>query len=158
MNERTSWKLYMVAQLRPRHRENGTSCEKCHMVSSMLQFAPHLPWQYPSSSWDRVHIVYGEYKGTHLVNAYCKWPEVWEMSTTMTQQTLEVLQEIFEMHGFPMILVSDNGPQFSSAELKAFLARNHIVHCTSAPCHPATNAVVMWDDGWGDSGCSVDVG
>ena len=43
------------------------------------------------------------------------------------------------MHGLPRILVSDNGPQFSSAEFKAFLAKNNIVHRTSAPYHPATN-------------------
>ena len=37
------------------------SCEKCKMVSSMPQLAPHHPWQFPSSPWDRVHIDYGEY-------------------------------------------------------------------------------------------------
>eukprot|EP00731_Ephydatia_muelleri_P009464 Em0005g50a len=120
------------------------SCEKCKMVSSMPQLAPHHPWQFPSSPWDRVHIDYGEYKGTHffvLVDAYSKWPEVREMSTTTTQRTVEVLQEIFAMHGLPRILVSDNGPQFSSAEFKAFLAKNNIVHRTSAPYHPATNGL-----------------
>ena len=63
------------------------------------------------------------------------------MSTTTTQRTVEVLQEIFAMHAFPRILVSDNGPQFSSAEFKAFLAKNNIVHRTSAPYHPATNGL-----------------
>lgn len=102
-------------------------------------------WQYPSSPWDRAHIDYGEYKGTNfffaLVDAYSKWPEAREMSTTTVQRTLEVLQEIFEMHGFPRILVSNNGPQFSSAEFAAFLKKNQILHFTSAPYHPATNGL-----------------
>ncbi|KAL5479489.1 hypothetical protein EMCRGX_G023016, partial [Ephydatia muelleri] len=120
------------------------NCEKCRMMSSMPQLAPHHPWQYPSSPWDRVHIDYGEHKGIHflvLVDAYSKWPEVRQVSTTTSQQTVEVLEEIFAMHGFPRTLVSDNGPQFSSAEFAAFLTSHHILHRTSAPYHPATNGL-----------------
>ena len=76
-----------------------------------------------------------------IVNAYSKWPDVSQVSITTSQQTVEVLQEIFAMHGFPRILVSDNGPQFSSAEFAAFLTSHHILHHTSAPNHPATNGL-----------------
>eukprot|EP00731_Ephydatia_muelleri_P005994 Em0003g242a len=120
------------------------NCEKCRMMSSMPQLAPHHPWQYLSSPWERVHIDYGEHKGIHflvLVDAYSKWPEVRQVSTTTSQQTVEVLEEIFAMHGFPRTLVSDNGPQFSSAEFAAYLTSHHILHRTSAPYHPATNGL-----------------
>ena len=119
-------------------------CEKCRMVSSMPQLAPHHPWQYLSSPWDRVHIDYGEHIGIHflvLVDAYSKWPEVCQVSTTTSRQTVEILAEIFAMHGFPRIFVSDNGPQFSSAEFAAFLTSHHILHHTSAPYHPVTNGL-----------------
>ena len=61
-------------------------------------------------------------------DAYSKWPEVramptttvphtmptttvpHTMSTTTVPHTIEMMQDILAIHGFPQILVSDNGP------------------------------------------------
>ena len=48
-----------------------------------------------------------------LGDAHSKWPEVVEMKTTSAMKTIEVMQT----HGLPEQVVSDNGPQFTSAEL-----------------------------------------
>ncbi len=58
-------------------------------------------------------------------------------STTMIQQ----LRSIFATVGLPEVLVSDNGPNFNSAEFESFLIRNDIRHKTSPPYHPATNGL-----------------
>ncbi|KAK9411126.1 putative protein K02A2.6-like [Crotalus adamanteus] len=39
------------------------------------------------------------------------------------------------------VIVSDNGPQFTSSEFQAFLQANLIRHATSAPFHPSTNGM-----------------
>jgi transposase InsO family protein len=39
----------------------------------------------------------------------------------------------------PAQVVTDNGPQFTSAEFQLFLKTNDINHITTAPFHPATN-------------------
>ncbi|KAK9408149.1 hypothetical protein NXF25_006923 [Crotalus adamanteus] len=39
------------------------------------------------------------------------------------------------------VIVSDNGPQFTSSEFQAFLQANMIRHATSAPFHPSTNGM-----------------
>lgn len=39
------------------------------------------------------------------------------------------------------MLVSDNAPQFVSAEFEDFLGQNHITRRTSPPYHPATNGI-----------------
>ncbi|KAK9399707.1 putative protein K02A2.6-like [Crotalus adamanteus] len=39
----------------------------------------------------------------------------------------------------PDVLISDNGPQFTSFEFQAFLQANLIWHETSAPFHPSNN-------------------
>ena len=54
---------------------------------------------------------------------------------------IEVLQDVFATHGFPRLLVSDNGPQFTSEEFGSFLHSHNIVHHKSPPYHPATNGL-----------------
>ena len=69
-------------------------------------------------------------------DAFSKWPEVKLVSSTI-QRTIDVLQEIFATHGYPRLLVSDNGPQFTSEEFEYFLQSNNIAHHKSPPYHPA---------------------
>jgi len=95
-------------------------------------------------SKERVHIDFGEWNKTVflvLVNAFSKWPEVRVVSSTTSQKTIEVLSDIFATHGFPSILVSDNGPQFMSTEFTDFLQENSMTHYKSPPYHPASNGL-----------------
>ena len=87
---------------------------------------------------------FGEYNSKHflvVIDAYSKWPEVRHMSSTSAPRLVEVLEEIFAFHGFPRLVVSDNGPQFVSHELQEYLAAHYILHHRSAPYHPATNGL-----------------
>ncbi|PFX12679.1 Uncharacterized protein K02A2.6 [Stylophora pistillata] len=76
-----------------------------------------------------------------VVNAHSRWLEIEKMNTTTSAKTIETLQKLFARYGVPAQLVSDNGPQLTSEELQQFLKRNGIRHITSAPYHPATNAL-----------------
>ncbi|CAB4041966.1 PREDICTED: uncharacterized protein K02A2.6-like, partial [Paramuricea clavata] len=53
--------------------------------------------------------------------------------------TIDRLRTIFARYGVPAQVVTDNGPQFTSAEFQLFLKTNGIKHITTAPFHPATN-------------------
>ena len=106
-------------------------CEACKTTAAMPPSAPIHPWQYPNSQWERVHIDFGEWNKTVflvLVDAFSKWPEVRLVSSATSQKTIEVLSDIFATHGFPSILVLDNGPQFTSTEFSDFLQENGITH------------------------------
>ncbi len=69
------------------------------------------------------------------------WSEVFSMTSTTASQTVTVQRELFARTGVPEQLVSDNGPQFISAEFQIFLKNNRIKHVTSAPYHPASNGL-----------------
>ena len=88
-----------------------------------------------------MHIDYGEWNNHHLVDAFSKWPEVKLVSSTTSRRTITVLSDIFAMFGLPQMLVSDNAPQFVSAEFEDFLHQNHITHRASPPYHLSPNGI-----------------
>ena len=59
-----------------------------------------------------------------MVDAKSKWMEIIPMSSTTTTATLRALRFLFSVHGLPEEMVSDNGPQFVSQEIKEFLTFN----------------------------------
>lgn len=61
------------------------------------------------------------------------------MSKTDSKSMIDTLREIFARFGLPNKIVSDNGPQFISAEYRDFCKRNGIKIVTSSPSHPSTN-------------------
>ncbi|RXN30262.1 putative protein K02A2.6-like protein [Labeo rohita] len=120
-------------------------CSGCQHVQKMPKAAPLHPWEWPALPWQRIHVDFaGPFMGTTflvVVDACTKWPEVFSMTSTTASQTVTVLRELFARTGVPEQLVSDNGPQFVSAEFQVFLKNNGIKHVTSAPYHPATNGL-----------------
>ena len=61
-----------------------------------------------------------------VINSHSKWPEVISMSSSTTQATIERLRRLFAVYGLPQQLVSDNGPQFTSAEFAVCLRKNGV--------------------------------
>ena len=122
--------------------ETASQGQPCKITAAMPKPVVRHPWQHPNKPWERVHIDYGQWGNYHffvLVDAFSKWPEIKLVSTTTTRMTINILSDIFTRYGFPQIIVSDNGPQFTSVEFKDFLCQNHIIHHNSPPYHPATN-------------------
>lgn len=61
------------------------------------------------------------------------------MHTTTSDATICALQRMFMTHGIPDTIVSDNGPQLTSAAFQSFLASLGIRHTLIAPYHLASN-------------------
>ena len=120
-------------------------CSGCQRMKHDPKLTPTHPWEYPEGPWRRVHIDFaGPVEGKMflvVVDAYSKWPEVMEMSSTTTQATLDKLRSVFARWGIPQQLVSDNGPQFVANEFERFLSLNNVKHIKSSPYHPATNGL-----------------
>ena len=74
-----------------------------------------------------------------MVDAHSKWPEILPMSSTTAAATIAAFRDVFARFGFPVNVVTENGPQFISAEFSEFLRRNGVKHIRVAPYHPASN-------------------
>ena len=77
-----------------------------------------------------------ELNGDHYlltVDYYSKWPEVEKLDGLSLSNVITYLKKQFSRYGFIDELVSDNGPQFSSAEFKKFAIDYQFTHTTSSP-------------------------
>ena len=87
--------------------------------------APLHPWIGLLRPWHRIHINFaGPMNGQSfliVVDAHSKWPEVKEMKFTTTTATIKELRCLFATYELPERLVSDNGPQSTSAEFTTFM-------------------------------------
>ena len=64
------------------------------------------------------------------------------MTSTTFVAIINHLKSIFAEYGIPEILVSDNGPQYSSHDFTAFCNQCGIDHVTSSPRYPQSNGCV----------------
>ena len=119
------------------------SCTHCQKVKNAPSVAPLHPWNWPSMPWQRIHVDFaGPFQGQMfliVVDSHSKWPEVVPMKKTTADATISELRRLFSCYGLPEQLVSDNGPQFVSEELRSFLKRNGVKHIRCAPYHPSLN-------------------
>lgn len=121
------------------------TCTRCQQNRPHSQELPVFNWSLPENVWERVHIDFaGPFKGSYwfvLCDAFSKWIEVKPMKNITTRNTCKVLNEIFSTFGVPQMIVSDNGPQFTSSEFEDYCKTQGILHIRSSPYHPRTNGL-----------------
>ncbi|CAH8565704.1 unnamed protein product [Dicrocoelium dendriticum] len=122
-----------------------STCNTCQKYQRDNPTGPIHPWQLPDSPWERVHADYfGPIEGKMLlllVDAYSKWIDVHVVANATAEATINGVRSSLSTHGIPKTLVTDNGPQFTSAAFKEYLQSNGVHHMTSAPYHPASNGL-----------------
>lgn len=123
--------------------ETGKCKSCCKNRNNPTQSLPSHPWEYPRQPWQRLHIDYaGPFFENYfliIVDAYSKYIEIFRVKSMTSRNTIAKLRETFARFGLPITVVSDNGTNFRSQEMKEFFKSNGIHHKFSAPYHPATN-------------------
>ncbi|XP_053395713.1 uncharacterized protein K02A2.6-like [Mercenaria mercenaria] len=119
------------------------NCVPCQQNRSPMAKTPPNPWRCPGKPWQRIHIDYaGPFMNKMyliVVDAHSKWLEVITMASTTSESTINALRYLFSSYGLVEEIVSDNGPQFVSAEFQNFVKMNGIKHIRSAAYHPSSN-------------------
>ncbi|XP_046744301.1 uncharacterized protein K02A2.6-like [Diprion similis] len=118
--------------------------EFCQRMVDDVEAVTSHPWSWTINILERVHLDFGEYKGTELLilrDSFSKWVEVFVMTTTTSQSVIVELRTFFAMFGLPELVVSDNGTQLLSKEIEIFFHGNGIKHRTSPPYRSKSNGL-----------------
>ena len=127
-------------------------CDLCrnHDAHFSPNRPPLQPIELPEGPWKRVMIDFigplpgpsEERFGLVLIDMFSRWPEVAFSSDCTASTTVEFLRSLFSREGTVEEIVSDNGPQFRSRELQAFLGEHGIRHVFSSTYSPQTCGMV----------------
>ena len=117
---------------------------KCHACSKLRPDIkePLLPSAVPDRPWSRLGMDLFELHGKKYIIAVdylSRWAEIRQLQKETAAATIAATKSIFATHGIPEMVVSDNGPQFSSAEFQAFAIEYQFTHTTSSPRYPQSN-------------------
>ena len=123
----------------------AANCTGCAKYKKKPAPVPLTHWPWATRPMERLHVDFGEYKGTQLlivIDAFSKyiWTYVMGKDTT-TPRLLRQLDTIFAERGLPTIIVSDNGPQFSSHLFAEHMKTKKIKHVLTPPYHPPSNGM-----------------
>ena len=86
--------------------------------------------------WAKVGADVCDFRGRTLLvvcDYFSGFIEVERLQTTTTTAVSKALKALFARYGVPDVLVTDNGPQFASAEFVSFARRWGFQHVTSLP-------------------------
>ena len=116
-------------------------CQTCSKLRSEVR-EPLMPSSVPERPWERVAMDLFELKGKPyivVVDYLSRWAEVRQLQAETASATIVAIKSIFATHGIPDVVVSDNGPNFSSGEFVSFAKNYGFTHITSSPRYPQSN-------------------
>lgn len=102
------------------------SCEPCNIVNFKSISSETISWPKTKFPMQRCHIDFFEFEKKHfliLIDSFSKWVEIWLMPSCNTEYTLNILRMFFATAGFPIEIMSDNGPPFDSHEYSHFCSQ-----------------------------------
>ena len=118
---------------------------KCEVCLSHRSAPPREPLQqhdFVARPWSKIGADLCQIDGRTLLvvcDYYSNFIEVARLNTVTTRSVLRELLPMFARFGLPDVLVSDNGPQFASAEFAVFVKQKGITHVTSSPHYAQSN-------------------
>ena len=121
-----------------------SSCTICTTYQRCNSKEPLLPHSVPDCPWAKVGANIFELQKKQflvLVDYYSGYVEVDQLTSMTVNQVIAICRSQFSRHGIPDILITDNGPQFSSHTFRCFTQQYQFNHHTSSPYHPQSNGM-----------------
>lgn len=120
-------------------------CQACLTYRKQNNREPLIPHEIPSRPWYKIGIdLFHLNKKSFLivVDYYSKFIEVEKLNSLTSEYIINKLKIILRRQGIPEVIMSDNGPEFSSNKFKEFSKNWNFQHVTSSPRYPQSNGQV----------------
>jgi transposase InsO family protein len=125
--------------------EIAGKCEICLENRSKQQKEPMKIHPLPTLPWNKVGTDLFEFQGAHyflMVDNYSNFIEVTPLQRdTRSTTVIKAIKTNIARYGIMETLVSDNGPQFISADFQQFTSKYGIKHVTSSLTHQQSNGL-----------------
>ena len=121
-----------------------SNCQVCAQHRKSNQREPLLPHDTPQRPWAKVGGDLFEIEGQTfmiLVDYYSGFFEIDSLKQTKSKNIIRCCKTQFARYGIPDVLITDNGPQFSSVEFQNFSSDYQFEHKTSSPHYPQSNGM-----------------
>lgn len=105
---------------------------------------PMISHQIPERPWQVITTDLFMWNGDDCllaVDCYSRFFELDRLRSTTLTAVIRKLKGIFARLAVPEKMISDNGPQYSSHDLKDFAVQCDFVHVTSSPHYPQSNCI-----------------
>ena len=132
-------------------RELCRKCDKCQRTNHLLQKPRAELHPIPVTKvWHKVGIdLVGPLPETKQGNKYIitlsdyfsKWPEAAAIPSKHATGVARFLLDVFCRHGWPRVVLSDQGREFVNEINQCLFEETNIKHCVSSPYHPQTNGL-----------------
>jgi transposase InsO family protein len=123
-------------------KERVAKCRFCLEKQATQRKEPLMPTPTPERLFQHVAADICEEKGdSYLVTMdyYSKYINIAYLPRLTSAIVIDKLKGIFDHHGIPEVLVTDNGMQFASDAFAMFAKEWNFVHKTSSPTYPQSN-------------------
>ena len=121
-----------------------SNCSACLENRRYHQKEPLIAHEVPTALWHKVGMDLFSFKGRDyllVVDYFSNYPEVCLLNDTHSSSVIMKLKSIFSCFGIPKVVISDNGPQFSSYQFMRFAKEWHFMHDPSSPKHAKSNGM-----------------
>ena len=120
------------------------SCKTCIKHSKSQRCEPLQSHPTPELPWHMVATDLFKIKNSKyllLVDYYSRFPILYNLGSATFKVLVQEMKAVFAELGFPNMIVSDSGPQYTLVEFKDFMKQWQIEHRVSSPRNPQSNGM-----------------
>lgn len=122
----------------------SNNCATCAENQRGRQHKYFENWNTEDTRFKRIHIDFFDIVGKKfllMMDSFSRWLQVEQVHSTTASETTRKLNNIFNFIGLPEVIVSDNGPPFTSIEFINWCTIHHIQVIKTLPYHPQSNVL-----------------
>ena len=109
------------------------NCKECILVTVETQKEPIVRTPLPHNPWEVLSMDFlGPFQNGKrilvVVDYFSRWFEARVMSRFTCDDLIKVLDDVWAIHGYPLTILSDNGPPFQSEKLADYFQEIKVKH------------------------------